>query len=98
MLWWDMAAMWLAKIRYSHLVAHLIGGNLAGGVEEDVESSGHPSHGVEDLVRSVCVIGFVRRFESIQELCGDNYLSGCTSSPVWEHGHRHVSGSLLRWT
>jgi hypothetical protein len=38
------------RIRYTLPLAHLVGGDLVGGVEEDGDSSGRRFHGVVDLV------------------------------------------------
>jgi hypothetical protein len=40
------------RIRYSCLLVHLVGGDLAGSVEEGGNSSGHRFHGVVNLVES----------------------------------------------
>jgi hypothetical protein len=40
------------RIRYSHLLVHLIGGDLAGSVEEGEDSSSRRFHGVVGLVQS----------------------------------------------
>jgi hypothetical protein len=45
-----MAAFFGTRIRYTHLLFHLVSGNLVGGVEECGDSSGHHFHGVVDLV------------------------------------------------
>jgi hypothetical protein len=41
------------RIRYSRLLVHLVGGDLAGSVEEGGDSSGRRFHGVVDLVQSM---------------------------------------------
>jgi hypothetical protein len=41
------------RIRYSCLLVHLVGGDLAGSVEEGWDSSGRRFHGVANLVRSM---------------------------------------------
>jgi hypothetical protein len=45
-----MAESWRARIRYTRVLFHLIGGNLIGGVEEGGDSFGHRFHGGVDLV------------------------------------------------
>jgi hypothetical protein len=54
-----MAASCETRIRYSHLLVHLVGGNLIGGVEEGEDSSGRRFHGVVDLIQSTCGRGLV---------------------------------------
>jgi hypothetical protein len=53
-----MAAPCETRIRYSSLLVHLIGGNLAGGIEEGEDSSSRRFH-VVDLVQSTRVRGLV---------------------------------------
>ena len=43
-----------SRIRYTRLLVHLVGGDLAGGVEKDGDSSDRCFHGVVDLVQSMC--------------------------------------------
>jgi hypothetical protein len=45
-----MEVMCLTIIRYTCLLVHLVGGNLASGVEEGVESFNRCSHEVVDLI------------------------------------------------
>jgi hypothetical protein len=47
------------RIRYSSLLLHLVGGDLAGGVEEGEDSSDHRLHGGVDLVQSTRVRGLL---------------------------------------
>jgi hypothetical protein len=47
------------RIRYTRLPAHLIGGNLAVGIEEGGESSDRCSHRVVDLIHSTYVTDLV---------------------------------------
>jgi hypothetical protein len=54
-----MAALCGTRIRYTCILAHLVGGVLAGDAEEGGESSGQCFHGVVDLVESTCVICLV---------------------------------------
>jgi hypothetical protein len=50
----DMAVLCGTKIRYSRLLVNLVGGELASGVDEGGDSSGHHCHGMVDLIRSTC--------------------------------------------
>jgi hypothetical protein len=54
-----MAAMCLIRIRYTRLLVHLVGGDLAGGTKEGRKSSGRFSHGVVDLVKSTFITSLV---------------------------------------
>jgi hypothetical protein len=47
------------RIKVFRLLVHLIGGNLAGGIEKGGEWSGRCSLEVVDLVLSTCVAGLV---------------------------------------
>jgi hypothetical protein len=47
-----MATLCGTRIRYSRLHVHLVGYDLAGGIEEGGDSSGLRFHGVVDLVMS----------------------------------------------
>jgi hypothetical protein len=38
------------RIRYTHLLIHLVDDDLASGVDEVIESSSRCSHGVMDLI------------------------------------------------
>ena len=54
-----MVAMAVSRgsiIRYTRLLVHLVGGDLAGGVEEGGDSSDRRFNGVVDLVQSTCSI------------------------------------------
>ena len=51
-----MAAPRGSRIRYTRLLVHLVGGDLAGGVEEGGDSSDRRFNGVVDLVQSTCCI------------------------------------------
>jgi hypothetical protein len=54
-----------------------VGSNLAGGVDEGGDSSGHRINGVVDLVQSssvyACYIFGVKSFKSIEEFNGDDF-------------------------
>jgi hypothetical protein len=54
-----MTTLCETKIRYTHLLVHLIDNGIAGGVEEGRDSSGRCFPGVVDLIKSTCVIGLV---------------------------------------
>jgi hypothetical protein len=47
------------RIRFSRLHVCLVGGDLVGGVEEGDKSCGRCSHGVVDLVLSMCIAGLL---------------------------------------
>jgi hypothetical protein len=47
------------RIRYTHLLIHLVGGELAGSVEEGGDSSSRRFPEMVDLVQSTYVISFV---------------------------------------
>jgi hypothetical protein len=47
------------RIRFSRLLVHLVGDDLAGGVEEDGKSYGRCSDGVVDIIFSTCTTGLV---------------------------------------
>jgi hypothetical protein len=51
-----MAALCMRRIRYTRILVHLVSGDLAGGIDEGGDSSGHRFSGVVDLVLSTCVI------------------------------------------
>jgi hypothetical protein len=55
----DYVAVCGTRIRYTRLLVHLISGDLAGGVEEDGDSSDRRFHKVVDLVYSTCVTSLV---------------------------------------
>jgi hypothetical protein len=63
------AALCGTRIRYTCLLVHLVGGDLASGVKEGGDSSGRRFHGVVDLVQSTCVTVLVLeasdRFKSL---------------------------------
>jgi hypothetical protein len=50
------------KIRFSHILVHLVGGDFASDTEEDGKSYGRCSYGMVDLVLSMCVTGFVSKY------------------------------------
>jgi hypothetical protein len=50
-----MGTMSGRRIRFSHLLVHLVSGDLVGEVEEGGKLSGRWSHGVMDLVLSTYV-------------------------------------------
>jgi hypothetical protein len=54
-----LVALCGTRIRYTHLLIHLVGGNLACVIEEGGDLSGSRFHGVADLVQSTRVIGFM---------------------------------------
>jgi hypothetical protein len=54
-----MAALCGTRIRYIRLLVHLVGSNLAGGVEEGRDLSGRRFPGVVDLVQPTSVIVLV---------------------------------------
>jgi hypothetical protein len=71
-----MAALRGTKIRYTCLLVHLVGDDLADGVEEGRELSSHCSYEVVDLFKSTCVISLV--LENLDQLKGSMVI---TSTP-----------------
>jgi hypothetical protein len=69
-----MAALCGTRIRYFCLLIQLVGGDLAGGIEESGDSSGHHFYGVVDLVYVFYKFG-IRSFGSIQEVNDDDFGS-----------------------
>jgi hypothetical protein len=55
----DMMMLCGTRVRYAHLLIHLVGGDPASGVEESRDSSGHHLHRVVDLVQSMYVTSLV---------------------------------------
>ena len=53
--WWLWRRFAGQRIRYTRLLVHLVGGDLAGGVEEGGDSPGRRFHAVVDLIQSTCV-------------------------------------------
>jgi hypothetical protein len=49
------------KIRFSRLIVHLVGDNLAIGVEAGWKSSGRYSYRAVDLILSTCISGLVSK-------------------------------------
>jgi hypothetical protein len=64
------------KIRYTHLLVHLVTGNLVDIVEEGGKSSYRCYHGVKDHVQSMHVTSLrSKEFGSIQEFNGGDFGS-----------------------
>jgi hypothetical protein len=80
-----MAMLCGTRIRYASLLVHLVGGDLASGVEERGDSSGRRFRGVVDLVRFMYVTSFM--LEASNRFKG----SKATTSALgrWSLGHMH---------
>jgi hypothetical protein len=81
-----MAALCGTRIRYSVLLIHLIGGDLAGSVEEGGDSSGRRFHEVVELVQSMYFISLV-----LEDL--DQFK--CSTATIWLWG---AAALVLRGT
>jgi hypothetical protein len=77
--------MCLTRIRYFHLLIHLVDGNFARGDEEGGESSGRSSHGVVDLVKSVSVAGLMP--EEVDQF--KSSMATTTPMGCWSVGDMH---------
>jgi hypothetical protein len=54
-----MSVLCGTRISYTCFLIHLVGGDLAGGIEEGGDSFGRRFHRVDGLVQSTCVIDLV---------------------------------------
>jgi hypothetical protein len=75
------------KIRYTHLLVHLGDDNLVGGVKKGGESSGCCSHGLVDLIQSMCVTSLV--WENLDQFKGSLAMA-------WALG-RWSLGAYAQW-
>jgi hypothetical protein len=80
-----MPVLWGTIIRYTYLLIHLVGGDLAHGAEDGGKTFGLYSMVLQISLVCKCCIFDVRRFGSIQEFSGDDF------------GSRHLSlGACVR--
>jgi hypothetical protein len=95
-----MTALCETRIRYTRLLVHLVGDDLAGGVEEGRYSSGCRFHGVVDLFQSTCVTGLVLEASdqfkgsmAVTSALGSWSLEACAQRLLHYHQQRQVDSS-----